>query len=137
MKIFTIRRYAFRRCILGVSIVSLFIAAYWFMENELVTHPLPKSRVVKHDPNAACVIPLLDPYDPVIRHHLKPQAIEECPLNYKVKVSGDRLFLNAEGVNDIGFRYIRRVTDFEIKMSDWNSMVEFKKAAMTQGKMIS
>ena len=130
-------RYSLRKCILRVSIVSFFITAYWFMGNELVSHPLLKSRVVKHDPNAACVIPLLDPYDPVIRHHLKPQVIEECPLNYKVKVWRDRLFLHAENVNDVGFRYIRRETDFEIKMSDWNSMVEFKKVAMTPGKVNS
>ena len=114
----------------------LLFIVYWFWD-ELFTQPLPQSRVIKHAPNTACVIPMLDPYDPEIRHHLKPQAMEECPLDYKVKVSGDKLSLEAENVNDIGLRYIQRVNDFKIQMSEWKSMVEFKKVPIKPGKKLS
>ena len=98
--------------------------------NQTRRHKLKKNQ---HS-DTFCGIPELNPFDPEIIGYLEKGVTGDCPIRYLTRVEGETLVLKADDIHDARYRYIRRVDDFKVNLSDWKSLVKFHRSQVKQGK---
>ena len=70
-----------------------------------------------------CTIPKLDPYhSDVLPYFSKTTTKSRCRIKNIANIVNGNLVLSVKNVQRAGFYYIRRVDDFNIKFSEWNSV---------------
>ena len=99
----------------------------------------PSSNPSKQsDRSPACVLPKLDPYDPLIKKHIHymGRSNTTCPIIYHGDIQGETLVVRSDTLSYASFAYVRREANHDSRthMSGWTTMtVTFNQITLQPG----